>query len=64
MSECCVVHLAWFHLCVSAHICPPWADALEALQQEYSARAEKQCEEEAELVAESQHCLGVVDKQR
>lgn len=62
--------MTWLHLaslvqsaCVSPSV-PSWADALEALQQEYAGLAEKQCEEEAELVAESQHCLGLVDMQR
>ncbi len=56
--------------CVGAWVCVgqpthlPWEDALEALHQEYSALAEKQCEEEAELVAKSQHFLGLVDQQR
>lgn len=70
MSEClCDLAspscIAWFnlHVCVSPFV-SNWADALEALQQEYTALAEKQCEEEAELVAESQDFLGLVDMQR
>ena len=51
-------------VCVCQPTNPLWEDALEALHQEYSALAEKQCEEEAELVARSQHFLGLVDKQR